>query len=156
MKKQFLVYALIAILGFGAYSCQNDSKIQKELATALSIVQSDLTVEFKDGVATLNGTVEDPDVKTSAENVAKVVKGVKSVVNNIQVKEPVVVINPDETLQSTITAALALGGFKDVQVAIKEGEVTLSGDIKRNDLQKVMQIANEAKPKKVINQLNIK
>ena len=40
-------------------------------------------------------------------------------------------------------------GIKGITATVSNGEVTLTGDVKKADLQKVMQVANESKPKKV-------
>lgn len=45
-----------------------------------------LKVDVKDGVVTLSGSVEMDKQKDKAERVAKKVKGVKKVVNNIDIK----------------------------------------------------------------------
>jgi hyperosmotically inducible protein len=45
-----------------------------------------LGVEVKQGAVTLTGSVELPKQREKAEKIAKKVKGVKSVVNNIEVK----------------------------------------------------------------------
>jgi osmotically-inducible protein OsmY len=47
----------------------------------------DLGVELKDGVATLTGIVETPSQKDKATKLAKKVKGVKQVVNNIRLRD---------------------------------------------------------------------
>ncbi|MFV0469928.1 MAG: BON domain-containing protein [Dysgonomonas sp.] len=157
MKKVIFIYACIAMLGLGLYSCgPSDTKLQKNVTTALSIAQPNVTVAVKDGVVTLSGKVDSQSAKDAAEQVSKGVKGIKSVVNNIEVTQPPVTINPDSTLTTLITTALTTAGYKDVVATVKDGEVTLTGNVKQADLTKVMQIANEAKPKKVINQLIIK
>ena len=45
-----------------------------------------LQVTVKDGVVTLAGSVEAKNLKSRAESVTKKVKGVKHVVNNIEIK----------------------------------------------------------------------
>jgi osmotically-inducible protein OsmY len=45
-----------------------------------------LQVTVKDGVVTLAGSVEAKSMKSRAESVTKKVKGVKQVVNNIEIK----------------------------------------------------------------------
>ena len=45
-----------------------------------------LQVAVKQGVVTLTGSVEQKSLKARAEKVAKKVKGVKQVVNNIEIK----------------------------------------------------------------------
>ena len=46
-----------------------------------------LKVDMKNGVATLSGVVESQRIKDKAAKLAKKVKGVKSVVNNLTVKD---------------------------------------------------------------------
>jgi hyperosmotically inducible protein len=160
MKKTVLLYFSILLSGIILFSCgNNDLKLQKEVPNALLNAPASISYSIKDGVVTLTGVVDSDKDRTGAEESVKALKDVKTVVNNIEVKapaEPAVVINPDDALTKAITMALATGGFSDVVAAVKDGEVTLTGNVKRADLAKVMQIANEAKPKKVINQLTIK
>lgn len=138
-------------------SCKNnDEAIQKEVQTLVSEKVSGITVSVKDKVVTLTGTVDSEEKKLEAAGVASI-KSVKSVTNNIVVKEePKPVINPDTEIRTTINNKLSAAGYKDVQVEVANGEVTLKGNLKRSDLQKVMQIANESNPKKVNNQLTLK
>ncbi len=157
MRKTALIYVIALLSGVMLYSCKpSDEKLQKAVETALTTANTAVESSVKDGVVTLNGTVDSEEAKAAAEAAAKAVKDIKSVTNNIQVSAPAVTVNPDETLTSTINAALSAGGFSGVSIAVSNGEVTLTGDVKKADLPKVMQIANESKPAKVINQLNIK
>lgn len=157
MKKSLLVYVCALLTGVVLYSCKpSDAKIQKSVETALSTTNTGISSAVKDGVVTLSGTVDTEEAKAAAEQVLKAVKDVKSITNNIEVKAPAVVINPDDILTTTVNSAISAAGFSGVAVAVKDGEVTLTGDVKKVDLAKLMQVANEAKPKKVINQLTIK
>lgn len=156
MKKLVLIFTCVLLSGTAFYSCKpGDKKLQTQVETVLSAVQSSISGTVKDGVVTLNGTVDSQATKIAAETAVKAIKGIKSVTNNIEVKLPVV-INPDEALTVTITKALTAAGFNGVKPAIADGVVTLTGEAKRADLQKIMQIANEAQPKKVLNQLKLK
>ena len=47
-------------------------------------------------------------------------------------------------------------GVTGITVEVANGEVTLKGDIMRAKLQDAIKAANEAKPKKVNNQMTIK
>jgi osmotically-inducible protein OsmY len=47
----------------------------------------DLGVEMKDGTATLTGVVETPSQRDKAAKLARKVKGVKQVVNNIRLRD---------------------------------------------------------------------
>jgi osmotically-inducible protein OsmY len=156
MKRLVLILTCALLSGAIFYSCKpSDEKLQKQVETVLSATQSSVTGTVKDGVVTLNGTVDSDAAKTAVEVAVKAIKDIKSVTNNIEVKLPVV-INPDETLSATITTALTAAGFNDVKLAVDSGVVTLTGEAKKADLQKIMQIANEAQPKKVLNQLKLK
>lgn len=156
MKRSVLVYVCALLTGVMLYSCKpSDDKLQKAVETALTTANSAVNSTVKDGVVTLSGTVDSEEAKAAAEQAVKAVKDIKSVANNIEVKLPVV-INPDETLTTAVNSALSAAGFSGVTVAVKDGEVTLTGDAKKADLAKIMQAANEAKPKKVNNQLTIK
>ncbi len=156
MKKSVLFYVSALLISALMFSCTaSDEKVQKEVNTALTAVNTNVNASVKDRVVTLTGVVESEESKMAAETAVRSVKDVKSVMNNIEVKAPVVV-NPDNEMTTKINAALAVGGFQDVKVSVNNGVVTLTGDVKRADLQKVMQIANEAQPRQVENKLNIK
>ena len=156
MKKSVLFYAFTLLLSAVMFSCKpSDEKIQKEVETALATAQPEIASTVEHGVVILTGVVESEEAKSAAETIVKTLKDVKSVTNNIEVKVPVIV-NPDKELTAIITTTLQDGGFKDVKVVVEDGVATLTGDVKKADLQKVMQIANEAKPTKVDNKLNIK
>lgn len=151
--------ACVLITGLGMQSCKpSDATIQGEVNKVLRDNYSNISSSLNNGVVTLTGTVESQAQKDAVENAVRPVKNVKSVVNNIIVREPVstVRVNPDQTISSNITSRLNTEGFKDLRVTVNNGEVTLSGDLKRSDLTKVMQIANEAKPSRVINNLTLK
>lgn len=157
------IITCILISGIAMQSCkQNDENLKKDVDKAIQgRYNSTISTSVKDGVVTLTGTVESQQEKTSVESEVKAVKHVKTVVNNISVRESNItsqqpVINPDNTIKSSIESRLATEGFKDVKVDVSNGEVILSGNLKRSDLTKVMQIANESNPKKVTNNLNLK
>jgi osmotically-inducible protein OsmY len=56
------------------------------LAVDVDVKGGALKVDVKDGVVTLAGQLESQSLKDRATKIAKKVKGVKSVVNNIEVK----------------------------------------------------------------------
>ena len=85
----------------------------------------------------------------------------KSVSNSLTVPPPPpppapVVINPDETLQNAVSAILADQKQSTVTAAVKDGVVTLTGEIKKADLPALIQKLNEIKPKKIENKLVVK
>ena len=162
--KQRKPILLAFLLGIGVflYACKpSDAKLQKEVNDKLSTASPGVIAEVKGGVATLSGEVMDDAAKTAAEDAAKSVKGVKSVVNNVMLTPPPpppappVSINPDDVLKSSVDSSINAAGITGVTATIANGEVTLTGTIKKADLRKVMQAANEAKPKKVNNKLTL-
>lgn len=138
-QKRFSILSMLmiaALLSFTMISCKpKDSEIQQNLSTALSSYQG-VSASVSDGVATLSGEVTDPATKTNAEEEAKKVKGVKSVVNNLTVAPPPapVTISPDDSLRNAVNAAIS-NDYKDVQATVSDGVVTLTGTIKRLILQ---------------------
>ena len=142
-------------------SCKpSDSAIAEAVKSKVSSVTQGLNVDVKEGVVTLTGQVADDATKAAVESALQGIKGVKTVVNNTTLPPPPpppppVQINPDDVLRSTIQSAFDTKGFKGITAAVSNGEVTLTGDVKKADLQKVMQVANESKPKKVINQMKV-
>ena len=103
-----------------------------------AVAMQGVTVDVAKGVATLSGTVADEGAKASAEASARAVKGVKSVVNNIIVTPPPppVVISPDETLKMAVDSALK--AFAGLTASVADGVVTLTGEVKKAELPKVM------------------
>ena len=59
--------------------------VRQKLAADAVVKGGAIDVDVKDGVVTLKGKVQLPGQKTKAESLAKKVKGVKSVVNDLQV-----------------------------------------------------------------------
>ena len=62
----------------------------------------------------------------------------------------------DDALQARVRDAFTRYKVTGVTAAVADSVVTLTGDIKRADLQNVMKAAMEAAPKKVENKMNIK
>ncbi len=160
MKKSFLIYICSLVSVFVFVSCSSsDSTVKHDVENALKTNYPYVNVSVNDQVVTLTGEVDTNEQRMAAENTAKTVKHVKSVVNNIDVRAavqtPNITRSADEVLQTTIRSGYTLAGYNDVHVEVNDGEVILTGNVKRDDLQKVMQIANEANPKRVVNQLTI-
>jgi osmotically-inducible protein OsmY len=114
-----------------------------------------------EGVATIVGTCDDDAFKKNIENSVKSVKGVKTVINNCQIPEPnvepaaaAVIINSDADLDKSVHKIV--DAYDGVSATVVGGVITLSGEIKRDKLQPLMQSLQELKPKKVDNKLTIK
>lgn len=159
---KFLMNLLVASTLVLWTSCKpNDAKILEEAKAKVSAVDPGVTVEVTDGTVTLSGQVADDATRMNVENAAKEVKGVKSVTNNIVATPPPpppapVVINDDAVITTAVNSGLEAKGIKGITVIVTNGEVTLTGNAKKSDLQTIMQVANESKPAKVNNQLILK
>ena len=150
-----LAIATLVLLSF-LYSCKaSDSKIQEAARVSATAIDPGVNVAVNDGVVTLTGEVKDQATQEALGNSVKDVKGVKSVVNNTTVIASDVEVNPDNLIRAAIEENFLQKGIRDVDFTVAGGVVTLTGEVTRGDLQKVMQAANEAKPKKVNNQLKI-
>lgn len=61
-------------------------KVRINLASDIDVKGGNLKVDVKDGVVTLAGDVESTAQRDKAARITKKVKGVKKVINNIEVK----------------------------------------------------------------------
>lgn len=157
MKVKFLTILTLAVTLFMIGCGKSDQDLTKAVNDKLAAEKiTGVTAAVKDGVATLTGEVADVTVKSKAENAAKGVEGIKSVNNSLTTKplptpEPP---SPDKMLEGTINEGLKKKNITGVTVTVANGEVTLSGTVDKAKVAEVMMVANEAKPKKVINNLN--
>jgi osmotically-inducible protein OsmY len=62
----------------------------------------------------------------------------------------------DTAIKNKTEAALTKAGVTGVTVEVKDGVVTLKGDVPKAKLQDAMKAANESGAKRVMNQLNTK
>ncbi|HSN48252.1 MAG TPA: BON domain-containing protein [Flavobacterium sp.] len=152
LKSLVLMLALSLVL----FSCSpKDADIQKAITEKMAATpeMSGMTTTVTDGVVTISGQCKDEACKASCENIIKGVKGVKSVVNNCTIPAPVV-INPDETLIMDVQTAIK--NYPGVTSNVSQGVVTLTGEIKKDNLMPLMQSIQALNPKKVENKLIIK
>jgi len=161
MKVTRVLAVMMVALTLGFVSCKPkdaDIKTAVEQAVAALPDATGATIEVKDGVATISGIFKDEAAKAAAEAAAKAVKGVKSVINNGTIEAPVVaapvVIAADDPLTKSV--ADATKDFPTVKAEVKDGVVTLTGEITKPNLIKLMQSVNALKPKKVDNELTVK
>lgn len=156
------IQSIILGMGFAIslLSCSpKDADLEKQISEKLNTPGIHVTVH--DGVATIIGNCDDEAFKKNIERSVKSVEGVKSVINNCQIPEPnvepaaaAVVINPDNDLDKSVGKVIK--AYDGVSATVVGGVVTLSGEIKREQLQPLIQSVQELKPKKVDNKLTIK
>ncbi|EJF99937.1 BON domain-containing protein [Flavobacterium sp. F52] len=148
-------------LSIALVSCKpNDADIEAAIREKLGDVAT-IQVAVHDGVATIAGTCEDEIFKKNIEKSVRATKGVKSVINTCELaranQEPAaatVVINSDADLDKSVSKVV--DAYDGVSATVVGGVVTLSGEIKKDKLQPLMQSIQELHPKKVDNQLTIK
>lgn len=155
MKKQLAPLFLVAVaaLAISFTSCKSkpkDADIKAAIETALKAdpMSAGTTVSVEKGVATISGVCKDDMCKAACEKTVAGIKGVKSVINNCTIPPPVSVeIAADDALSKEV--AVALTAYHDVNAVVKDGVITLSGEINKADLQKLMMALQALKPKKV-------
>ncbi|MFV0389598.1 MAG: BON domain-containing protein [Pyrinomonadaceae bacterium] len=159
MKIKFLTIVTIISAVLLAAGCgKSDADLQSAAADALraNAATSSVTVEVKDGVATLSGEVEDDAAKSAAETAVTGVKGVKSVINNITVTPPPPPATADSADQTKIQDALKKAGFTDVTVDTTTTPATLRGSVPKGKMSTAVQVAQEAAGKPVKNEITEK
>ncbi|MFM9909521.1 MAG: BON domain-containing protein [Chitinophagaceae bacterium] len=163
LLSMFIIPIMVAFVSISFSSCKGvkDSDLQTSIETALKADPdlSSLAVTVKDGVATIAGECKDDALKAKCEELAKGIKGVKNVINNCTITPPPptpapVEIAVDDPLMKAV--ADATKDFPTVKAAVKDGVITLTGEIKKANLSKLMMVLNTLKPKKIENQLTIK
>jgi hypothetical protein len=151
MKKtiQVCFVLLASVLMLSTTSCKKklkDADIQASIETVLKADadMAGMMVMVQDGVATITGEAKDDAIKSKIEEAVKKIEGVKSVVNNCTVTPPAPVV-PEVTdaLGQAITDALK--DFPTVKSELKDGVLTLTGEIAKDKLQKLMMGLNALK-----------
>jgi len=156
--KVYMVLTLSIALFMAACGGKSDADLQKAANDKLTADQiTGVTVAVKDGVANLTGEVADVTVKSRAETSIRSVEGIKSVTSAGVTTKPLATpppVSADRMLEGTINESLRKKGITGVTVAAVNGEVTLTGTVDKAKIPEVMMAANEAKPAKVVNNLN--
>ncbi len=153
---------LFALTSLALFSCKpKDSDFQSKIEQSLkaSPETDGVSVDVKDGTATLSGEVKDKEAKEKAYRAALDVNGIKKVENRITVasaavEAPPVQINNDGTLTQGVKDATK--DFPTVNANVNDGVIVLTGSIKRSDLQNLMMSLNTLNAKKIENNLTIK
>lgn len=159
IRNFLILFALSSLLFVGCKPKDSDFQAKIEQTLKASPETEMVTVDVKDGTATLTGEVKDKEAKEKAYRAAWDVNGIKKVENHIAltaavVEVPPVVVNSDATLTQGVTDATK--DFPTVIANVNDGVITLTGSIKRSDLKNLMMSLNTLNAKKIDNQLTIK
>lgn len=117
-----------------------DSKLQGAVQNQIDespaiIDTNNIKVDVRNGIVTLSGKTEDLLSRRRAELIAESVRGVRSVVNNIEV-DPTV-IKPDSLIEVQVRHAMAVDPVidtQDVKVNAKGTAVILNGNVESHAL----------------------
>jgi osmotically-inducible protein OsmY len=119
-----------------ATTVRTDEDIQRDVLEELRwdarVQPNEVGVAVKDGVVILTGWVDSFTKKWVAERVAHRVRGVKAVVNDIEVRLPTSAERTDVDIAAAATRALEWDAFvplENIQVTVSKGWVTLQGEV---------------------------
>ncbi|HVM90156.1 MAG TPA: BON domain-containing protein [Puia sp.] len=160
LKRAAILLSIFFLLASITSCGVKDSTIQEKISEATKTTPelSSITSAVKDGVVTLSGEVKDDAAKATCETVIKAIKGVKSVASNITIAPPppvqAITDSTDDALKKGVTDATK--DFPSVKADVADGMITLTGDLKRNSLPKLLQSLSTLKPKKIDNKLTLK
>lgn len=139
-----------------------DTQIAAQATAAAQAVDSSVTIQVTGGVATIAGQLKDRATQLAVEAAVHQVKGVERVSDETTIEDtaqqpvaPPQVLSADDQLKHRIDSCFEAGNLPGIRVEVSAGEVTLTGSAKTDDLNKMMQIVQDAKPQKIINQVSI-
>ncbi|MEU7905724.1 BON domain-containing protein [Actinoplanes sp. NPDC049118] len=133
----------------GTVTTQTDEDIQREVLRELmwdaEVAPNEIGVAVRSGVTTLTGWVDTFSKKWAAERATLRVRGVKAVVNNIEVRLAPGQEQTDVDLAQSVARALELDSLVPddmVKVSVSGGWVTLRGEVawdyERQEAQRVV------------------
>lgn len=157
MKPIRIALVVIAALSFFACTSQTlddagiSTKVKAQLAADTQTSAIKIAVDTTDSVVTLSGVVPTEKEKARAEQIARSTEGVKQVVNNITINpntigatnakekaeaaaravgEAANKVVADAEILGKIKTKLVVEGITGTNVDVKNGEVTIKGEVK--------------------------
>lgn len=157
MKKYFIICLGLILAAFTFQSCgPTDAEIQGNAKQVLLMNAPGTNCTVRNGIVTIEGTVESDEMKTLIEEKVKELDGVKRIHNDVSVVPPAPKITPDETMRAAVIYALEAANFKDVEVTVADKVVTLKGKYNKADQKKILAIANTIDASKIVNEMTVK
>lgn len=158
IRNYLFLFALTSLLFVSCKPKDSDFQTKIEQSLNASPETSGVTVDVKDGTATLNGEVKDQEAREKAGRAARDVNGIKNVENHITVTPAVVAAPVEVNSDATLTEGVkdATKDFPTVTTNVNNGVITLTGSIKRSDLPNLMMSLNTLHATKIENNLTIK
>jgi osmotically-inducible protein OsmY len=109
--------------------------VEEELRWSPDVDPTDIAVAVKDGVVTLTGFARSYSQRREAEAAAKRVAGVLGLVNNLEVRLPIIHRRPDPEIARDAVDAIKLWlpySYEHIKVVVRDGWVTLEGEVEWN------------------------
>lgn len=151
MKKIINSLLIVSVLFFA--SCgPKDEEISKNVTTDVQAVSPEVSASVASGTVTLTGQVKDEATRIAAEDAAKKVSGVKTVVNTITVitlpaPEPVVNLSGDDALQNAVNELIK--EYPDVTGKVTDGEIVINGEITKAGWAKLKPALEALNPRRL-------
>ena len=111
--------------------------------------------KVEDGTVTLSGDCKDQQGITALQTQLKEVYGVKKIVNNVKVADPEITVADPGTLtianSDTLTAGVRkiVKDYPSVQATVSDSIVSLAGEVKKAESEKLINQLKALKPKSV-------
>lgn len=156
--KKYLVCLGILLASFMFYSCgPDDLKLELTAKEVLLENAPTTSVSVNRAIATLSGTVETEEIKTSVEEKIKAIEGIKSVVNQLEVVPSAPILSKvDQDLLNAIEGVLKASNYANVKATVLNQEVTFDGTVPTDkDVKKISAIANQIKVAKLTNNVTV-
>lgn len=137
------------------------AKVKAKLTADPEVNPFNIDVDTDAGVVSLRGTVEDPEAKTAAGQLARNTEGVVSVRNEIKVGQTTAGQRVDDAaLATAIKTQITADGdiaANNIDVDVNDGVVTLSGVVKsemaRQEAERIAR--NHTGVRSVVNQIEV-
>ncbi|NAW50461.1 BON domain-containing protein [Elizabethkingia argentiflava] len=141
MKKILTTVALAILLPFAAVSCKkknNDTNLQAK-ATTVVAADPQLKVEVKQGVAHLSGTFSDETTKQQMIESLKSIEGIKEVMDMSTPDSGSVETKAVAAPESLQKIKDALKDYPKAKAEVINGELTIQGEVTRDQARKIKQ-----------------
>lgn len=146
------------VLCFGLCACNSQAKKDAIAKAAAKSAVPGISIEVKDGIATIDGEMNSSDAVTAAEETIKHIENVKTIVSHLTVNStplpPSRPINPDQALIDGVHPVLR--EYPGVTASIKDGVIDLTGKISKTDWLELNRQLEALKPKQILNNMKVK
>jgi len=150
--RTLLTVLVLATLGLTACN-RTDDRITDGVKSRLAREPDPEIVEVttRDGIVTLNGFVDSPQEGDRLEAAAREIRGVMAVNNRLEIRKPVATTaadldrsKRDREVRAAVQERIAGVGLSGVEVEVRDGVVTLRGEVTVGDRAAAVRAATEA------------